>query len=301
MTADQIKGILAGLNQCSVREVTLEVNPVQINEEFLKELSRTRVNRLSIGVQSMNDNKLSFLGRKHRSAGMKQMMQQCRDYGYDNLSVDLIYGLPHEDCFMLSEDIDRILDLQPRHISAYLLSVESGSPLAATRPEVPSDEELAMQYDQLRQTLTTAGYEHYEISNFALPSYESRHNLHYWQGEEYIGLGASASGYVQCCRYTNPADIDAYEQQIDNDVIIPKRESLSTAQLKTDYLIMAFRLRRGIDRQEYQRRFGRDINEDFRHVFDNDNLGKMFEIDDRFIRLSKDALFVSNRILEEFV
>jgi len=282
-------------------EITLEINPIQITDKFLKELNRTPVNRLSIGIQSLNDEKLSCLGRKHRGGTMKQMMKMCREYGYDNVSVDLMYGLPGEDSPALAGDIDRLLELEPEHISAYLLSLEPGTPLVEAHPKLPPDEELAAQYDLIRNKLVKAGFYQYEISNFAQPGCESKHNLHYWEGDDYLGLGASASGLIRGVRYTNPMDLALYGQQIEAGSILPGAEHPDPEQQRTDYLIMAFRLRRGIRREDYRRRFGNDILADYRQVFDRKELKGMFEIDDTAVRLSETALFVSNRVLEEFV
>ncbi len=301
LSADQIMEILGSFDRCGTCEITLEINPVQINHKFLSELKRTPVNRLSIGIQSMQEAKLSFLGRKHGTVDLKQVMCLCRESGYDNISVDLMYGLPGENCQSLESDIERLLELEPQHISAYLLSLEPGTLMASSSLQMPSDEESAAQYHLIRRKLREAGFVQYEISNFAREGHESRHNLHYWEGDEYLGTGASASGCIQGIRYVNPSDLGLYETQIKKGLIMPSAEYPEGNRQRIDYIIMAFRLCKGIDRQEYRRRFGTDIHDDYPHVLGKDELKEMFEIDALSVRLSDKALFVSNSVLGEFV
>ncbi len=301
LSADQIMEILGSFARCGTCEITLEINPAQINHKFLSELKRTPVNRLSIGIQSTQEAKLRFLGRKHRTVDVKQVMCLCRESGYDNISVDLMYGLPGENCLSLESDIERLLELEPQHLSAYLLSLEPGTAMASFNLQLPSDEETAAQYHLIRSKLREAGYVQYEISNFAREGHESRHNLHYWESDDYLGMGASASGCIQGIRYVNPSDLGQYETQIKGGVIMPTAEYPEGNRERIDHIIMAFRLRKGIDRQEYRRRFGTDVHDDYLHVFRKDELKEMFEIDDLSIRLSDQALFVSNSVLVEFV
>jgi oxygen-independent coproporphyrinogen-3 oxidase len=302
LTSDEINSLLAFFDLDREAEITLEVNPLQLTAEYLDALRSTPVNRLSLGVQSLDDEELAYLTRRHRASGIPEKVRLCREAGFANLSLDLIYGLPGSSTESLGRNLDAFLALEPEHLSCYLLTLEEGSPLLrAGAPALPSDDELSAQYHLIRSVLTTAGYGHYEISNFARPGRESRHNLKYWASRPWLGLGASASGWIPPLRYTNPADLEAYAAQTASGRVFPSAERISPEQLKKDWLMMGLRLLAGIDLQAYRERFGSDPGDDFRP-----GLQKMLDLgllvrEDNSLRLSPEALFVSNRVIGELI
>lgn len=201
-------------------EVTLELNPCTASAELMHGLRSAGVNRFSIGVQSGLDCELASLGRKHSAAQSAHAVELARSAGFDNISLDIMLGTPGQTQESLGRSLDFLLGLEPQHISAYMLKIEPGTPYASRKLELPDDDETARLYMTVSETLRNNGYEHYEISNFALPGYESRHNMKYWLCEEYLGFGPSAHGYFQGTRYSYPRSLEEYiagECRIDNE------------------------------------------------------------------------------------
>lgn len=283
----------------------MEINPLQITRDFLHGLVDTPANRLSIGLQSMDDDELSFLGRRHRSAQIHQKIKLCREHGFDNISLDLIYGLPGTGEERLQTNVTKYLALEPEHISAYLLTLEEDTPLGreleAGKLSLPDEDNLAAQYEVLRLELTAAGYDHYEISNFCRAGHASRHNLAYWKNEPYLGLGASASGWLPPWRYANPPDLEQYYQMIGKNELMPDAEECSNERVKKDHIMMGLRLLEGIDLRDYRCRFGSDLYEEKGTRIDKLRELNMLELEGDRLRLSAQALFVSNRVIGELL
>ncbi len=305
LSASDINSLCGRFTIIPEAEVTLEINPIQITPDFLDGLVKTPVNRLSIGIQSMNDGELAFLGRRHRSFQIQDKIKLCRKHGYDNISLDLIYGLPTSDQNSLRENLERIISLEPEHISTYLLTLEEDSPLGRklVKGEIclPEEENLAAQYETLREKLTEAGFLHYEISNFCRTGKASRHNLTYWRNQAYLGLGASASGWLTPWRYSNPPDLKKYYRMLQEKQIMPDAEDCSLEQIKKDYIMMGLRLLEGIDMKDYLRRFGTDLYTERKTAIDKLRDLNMLETNDDNLRLSNQALFVSNRVIGELL
>lgn len=303
---EEINSLCARFRLAPEAEVTLEVNPLQLTPQFLSGLRHTPVNRLSIGVQSLNDAHLRLLDRRHRAAQIPDQVKLCRDNGFSNLSLDLIYGLPGQDEDALRADLEGFLRLEPDHLSSYLLTLDDDAPLArrigekAVAPQ-PEDSLQAEQYHLIRQTLLQAGFEHYEISNFARPGMASRHNLAYWRSEPWLGLGASAAGYLPPLRYTNPADLGIYQQNVDSGVVFPEAETPGPAQQKADYLMMGLRLLEGVDLADYAARFGTDLQSEKEAAIAKLLPLGMLELTETHLRLSPEALFVSTAVIGELL
>lgn len=306
LEAEDIIALCRRFRITSGAEITLEINPLQITEPHLEKLRQTPVNRLSIGLQSMDDSELALLDRRHRSGQIPPRIALCRSFGYNNISLDLIYGLPGSDVSGLKENLRRFVTLEPEHISAYLLTLEADSELArkigsGLVPPLPDEDEQAAQYDALCAGLQAAGYGHYEISNFCRPGKASRHNLSYWKSEPYLGLGASASGWLPPFRYTDQADLDAYYKQLDAGKILPGAEKCSTEQQKADFLMMGLRLAEGVDRSEYQKRFGTDLYAEKQSRIDKLVSLGLLESNQNSLKLSPAAFFVSNSVIGELL
>ena len=204
-----------------VTEFTIEANPGTVDGEKLRLLRSFGINRLSLGVQSFDDGCLNAIGRIHSGYEAAEAVAEAQDAGFGNISVDLMYGLPGQDLQKLQESVESALGLGVQHISIYGLQLEPGTVFDKMQQQgrlmLPSDELTEAMYDYIAAVLPERGYQRYEISNFALPGYESRHNFSYWQDVPYIGLGAGAHSYWQGARYENPADIKGYINRIESE------------------------------------------------------------------------------------
>ena len=236
-------------------EVTAEINPGGFGrEEFIK-LRRAGFNRLSIGVQCADEKMLKSLGRTHTFADAEETIRNARAAGFNNISIDIIYGLPSQDKEAWAETVARAAALKTEHISCYGLKIEEGTQLYIFKdsPFLPTDDLQADMYLYAVETLARFGYRQYEISNFARRGYESKHNLKYWFGEEYIGLGPGAHSYIGRCRYSFVEDIEKYIQRVDSgqQPVIEYREEMSDFENAGEYLILRLRTTHGISEEEY--------------------------------------------------
>ena len=225
-------------------EITVEANPCSITSEFLKSARESGVNRLSIGVQSGNDNELKILGRTHTAETAKSAVELARKEGFNNISLDLMICLPDSDIKSLKENMDFIIDLNPEHISAYMLKVEEKTLFAKKELNLPNEEEESEQYLYMCDYLKKKGYEHYEISNFCKSGKESRHNLKYWQCEEYIGIGPSAHSFYEGKRFFYPADLKKF-------ISCPETVVEGEGGDREEKLMLALRLKKGINLLEF--------------------------------------------------
>lgn len=240
-------------------EVTFEANPDSVTEALLKKLRNEGFNRMSLGVQSDRDDVLKKLGRPHNYEQARIAVQAARACGFDNISLDLMYGLPSQTCEQWEQTLRHVLRLRPEHMSCYGLKVERGTPLWEYKEAVnlPSDDDQADMYLKAVQILKEAGYEQYEISNFARPGFESRHNLKYWLGDEYIGFGPAAASDFAGKRYTNRADIHNYIRgMLEQDVpILSECETIPARERAGEYVMLRLRTNRGISPEEYEKNY----------------------------------------------
>ncbi len=257
LTTDQLRQLFLYINNVYALtphpEVTIEVNPDDVTHPYVATLSQLPVNRVSMGAQTFDDQRLRFLHRRHTAAQVSQAVSMLRDAGIRNISIDLMYGFPDETLDDWQRDIDAALALDVEHISAYCLMIEEGTQLWEMRKgemerNWRNGEELERQmYEMLTDRLTAAGYEHYEISNFARPGYRSRHNSSYWNDVPYIGLGAAAHSYDLASRSWNVADIRQYIEAIEKGVIPFEREVLDADTHYNDRVTTALRTSDGLD------------------------------------------------------
>ena len=235
-------------------EVTIEMNPDDVTEEYAHALSQLPVNRVSMGAQTFDDNRLRFLNRRHNAQQVPQAVKTLREAGISNISIDLMYGFPGENLDNWQDDITKALDLGVEHLSAYCLMIEEGTVLyekmrnGENKEMRECDEELERQmYYTLTERLKAAGFEHYEISNFALPGHRSRHNSSYWTDVPYIGLGAAAHSYDGRSRCWNVADIRQYINGIENGSPVIEQEWLDDDSRYNDRVMLSLRTCEGID------------------------------------------------------
>lgn len=253
MSVELLRRIIDAIKQetqDSDLEVTIEANPGDITLEKAKAWRALGINRLSIGIQSFNDHLLQLLGRRHNGLEAIQAVKNAQSAGFDNISIDLMYALPDQTMAMWQKDIAQALALGVQHISSYGLIYEEGTVLTTLLEHgiiEAVDEEIELQmYDYLVEQLTTHGYEHYEVSNFALPRRQSRHNSSYWNDTPYIGIGAGAHSYNQTQRQWNISELDDYIQQALAHNLHPEIEVLTHEQRHTEHIMLALRTCRGV-------------------------------------------------------
>ena len=237
-------------------EITLEINPAGESEKILSVAQKAGVNRLSIGAQSGDNAKLSLLGRTHTAEDTLNTVKAARKLGFDNISLDIMIGLPDSDLTTLKADLDFVLSAEPDHISAYILKLEQNTLFYKKRESLnlPDEDETAEQYLYMCRYLEEKGFSHYEISNFAKPDFEGRHNLKYWNCEEYLGIGPSAHSFLSDERFYYPRDSRAFlrgEPPISD----------GTGGDREEYIMLRLRLKEGLVFKKYRERFNEDLPE----------------------------------------
>ena len=247
-------------------EITIEANPGTVDGEKLRLLHGFGINRLSLGVQSFDDGCLKAIGRIHSGQEAAEAVAEAQDAGFANISVDLMYGLPGQDMNMLRESVETALSLGVQHISIYGLQLEEGTVFDKLHQQgklvLPSDELTEEMYDYITAFLPERGYYRYEISNFALPGYESRHNLSYWQDVPYLGFGSGAHSYWGDCRYQNSARIEGYmEEVVQGRAMCRVEEKVTEKAHIEEFCFLALRTAAGISVRRFAAVFGRDVHE----------------------------------------
>ena len=282
-------------------EITIEGNPGTLTPEKLAAYRRVGVNRLSLGAQSFDDGLLQSLGRIHTAAQIGQAVAMARDAGFDNINLDLMYALPGQGMDRWLDTLDAAIALGVEHISAYSLIVEPGTPMAARVASgaaiVPDDDAVnAMQRSAINR-LTAAGYRRYEISNYARPGRECRHNLVYWNRGDYLGLGCAAHSLLGGHRFHNPDSLDEYlsgGRRLDETVLTPQDEMEET-------LMLATRTARGLDLAAWARAFGTPFARGREKALDRLENGGMVEIGGGFLRLTTRGLEVQDAVVLELM
>ena len=276
-------------------EFTFECNIENINEEKLKLLYNNGVNRLSIGVQTFNDKFLKFLNRNHNKEMIKEKIELAKQTGFTNINIDLIYALKDQSIEDLKEDLNNFLSLDITHLSTYSLIIEPHTKLYIDNIEnIEEDLDYEM-YNTIINTLESNGYNHYEISNFAKDGYESKHNLTYWNNNEYYGFGLGASGYINNVRYDNTRSINEY---LKGNYILDKHELSREEQIENEF-ILGLRKIDGINKKNFYNKYNIDIKSiDVVNKLLKEN--KLIE-DKKNIYINPDYIYVSNDILIEFI
>lgn len=291
---NKVYHLTGGLSPC---EVTIEVNPDDATPEFAATLSQLGINRVSMGAQTFDDQRLRFLHRRHTAAQVREAVDILRKAGIRNISIDLMYGFPNERVTDFEYDIDAALALNVEHISAYCLMIEEGTPLHRMGIEACDEETERAMYELLIDKLTAAGYEHYEISNFARHGFRSRHNSSYWQDTPYIGLGAAAHSYIENRRQWNISDIRQYITAINEGHIPCESELLDPDTHYNDRIATALRTSDGLDLTTLSDRHRRYCLQEAQ-PFIRDGLLRL--TDNRLV-LTHRGLFVSDMIMSALV
>lgn len=259
----QAERLMEGVYRCFAveadAEVTVECNPVAAPQTALAAWKRLGVNRLSMGAQSAQREELKALGRLHAWEDVCRTVESARAVGIDNVNVDFMVGIPHQTRESLLDTLTRAVALSPDHLSAYCLMLEEGTPYARKGADalgLPDDDEVVARYELASAFLREAGYEHYEISNYAREGRRSRHNVHTWQAREYLGLGVAAHSYLEGVRFGNSRDLQAFLRGED---ITEERRTLTAEDKADEAVMLGLRLREGIDPVAFKARFGVDF------------------------------------------
>ena len=272
-------------------EFTFECNLNDINEELLKLLKEYKVNRLSIGIESFNEKKLSFMNREHTFEDALNKIKLCRKYGFDNINIDLIYGIPKETISVIKKDLKLVLKLNPEHISTYSLIIEDNTVIGITKL-VPIDDELDEEmYNVICDTLKKKNYIHYEISNFAKKGYTSRHNINYWLNENYYGFGLGAHGYIGNVRYENTRSLTKYinGNYVLNQTLLSKEEDMNNS------IMLGFRLLNGINLKYFYEKYHVNLQEykDIKKLLEE----KKLIYKNGYLKINPKYIYVMNEIL----
>lgn len=279
-------------------EITAEANPGTVDLNGLIMMKKAGFNRLSAGIQTANDTELKALGRiSHTVSDGEALVKNARMAGFTNISLDLMYGIPLQTEKSLKQSLDFVLSQKPEHISAYALKLEENTPLCKQKPVLPDDDTVADMYALINKTLKENGYNRYEISNFAKPGHESRHNLRYWQGGDYIGIGVSAASLIGNVRYLQSPDMNAFLHGKAPDTV----EELDENGREEEYIMLHLRLSNGIDKKEYKEKFNIDFDEKYKKQIKKFVSGNIaVDTEDRFY-LTDNGVFVSNAVIANFI
>lgn len=306
LTPAQIGAILEGaaarFDLEAGAEITLEANPESaLKTGFLAAVRSLGVNRLSLGVQSLRDDLLAMLGRSHNAARARRAARAAREAGFANLSLDMIWGLPGQDVSAWLADLAGIVALAPEHVSCYGLSLEEGAPLAesvnAGRLFLPDEEEGARMYLEGSAYLESEGFGHYEISNYARPGRESRHNRGYWSGRDYLGLGPAAVSTLDGRRWANPAGLDEYARTVAAGVEREGTEVLTADVRRQEMVMLALRTRDGLDLQEFMAATGIEFPRRDPAVERLRSSG-LVRLGAGRLQLTREGMLVSNSVIE---
>lgn len=289
-------------------EITAEVNPGTVCKGKLKDYISFGINRLSIGLQSANDNLLKQIGRIHNYDQFLETYKTAREVGFKNINIDLMLGLPNQSLDILRNSLDKVILLDPEHISLYSLILEEGTKLydmvEKSKLKMISEDLERKMYWETKKALEEAGYIHYEISNFAKTGYSSKHNIDCWNQKEYIGIGAASHSYLDKMRYSNIASIEEYIENVNlgkfgNNIIIHENQTKESS--GKEYMLLGLRKINGVMIREYKNKFGE--NPIFKYKKELERLinSNLIEIDGDCIKLTDKGLDFANTVWEEFV
>lgn len=287
-------------------EITVECNPGTVDAEKLSILRNSGVNRLSFGLQAMQDEILKQLGRIHTVEEFLHSYHLARQHGFENINIDLIFALPEQSMEAWYHTLNEVISLEPEHISAYNLVMEEATPFyeqwQAGELHLPSEDTEADMFQYTIETLTAHGYTHYEICNFSKPNRFAKHNLVYWNNQACIGLGAGACGYVNGVRYTNIRGIVPYINALRQyDKPISDTEDLTGHAEKAETLMLALRKREGVSREDYRNRFGEEIEVAFGEILNKWISLHLLEATHTHFRLTDRGLFLANEVFVELM
>jgi oxygen-independent coproporphyrinogen-3 oxidase len=287
-------------------EITAEANPGSISQNYLEELRSAGVNRLSFGAQSFDDDELRMIGRTHSAEDAREAIRTARAAGFANISLDLIAGLPDQKMETWRRNLEEVFALAPDHVSVYMLELYKDAPLLhrINRGELRAiDDELTVEmYFSLMDEAERRGFDHYEISNWARPGFESRHNLKYWIGAPYWAFGVSAAGYDGRARWSNTRNIHEYLAKVESgQQPLVERIELDDDDRQSENLFLRLRLKDGVDLNEHLRRFGVDALERYRDEIERLREAGLIELGENRLKISRAGTVLANEVFAAFV
>lgn len=296
---DELLNLIKHFNITPKTEITAELNPDDLSFGYLRGLYNVGINRISIGAQSFDDEILKLINRRHDSKQIIEAVENGKNAGFENISLDFIYGLPNQTKEMFFDDLKRAVNLEVSHISLYGLSIEENCYFYKNRPQnLPDDDIQADMYLGAVELLKNAGFEHYEISNFAKSGFESKHNLNYWNNEEYYGFGCGAHGYLNGVRYGNKTKIEDY---IENPLKRNEERIETEKNRLEEEIFLGFRKMNGIDVSQINSKFGIEFEEKYFKILKKYEDLKLLEKTQNGYKLTPNGVLVSNTILAEFL
>ncbi|WP_040948345.1 radical SAM family heme chaperone HemW [Gorillibacterium massiliense] len=286
-------------------EFTMEANPGTVDPEKLAAMKEGGINRISFGVQSFDNGLLERIGRIHDTDAVYRSLENARHAGFQNLSIDLMFGLPDQTVELMNRTLDAALALDLQHYSIYSLKVEENTLFHTlyqkNRLPLPTEDEEADMYRLIIDRLKGAGYGQYEISNFARPGFESRHNITYWRNESYYGLGAGAHGYTQGTRHMNIKGITPYIEASRTGLPRLEQFPVSQSEAMEDFMMVGLRLLEGVREADFRRQFGVSLHSIFGRVLDRLTAKKLLTASEDSYRLSDEGIFLGNEVFAEFI
>lgn len=291
-----LKEIKSSFNVLSGSEITLELNPATNSEKLLEYAKSAEINRLSIGAQSGDNNELKILGRTHTAEDTVNTVELARNYGFNNISLDIMLGLPFSDSKSLEKNLKFINSLSPEHISAYMLKIEEKTAFFKEKDNLslPDDDSSAEQYLQMSEFFEKVGYNHYEISNFSKENFKSRHNIKYWLGDDYLGIGPSAHSSLDGKRFYYKPDLKGFMNGVQ-----PISDGESGG--KEEFIMLRLRLKSGISFEEYEKTFGETLSKDFTDKCRIFEKAGFINYNKKSISLTNTGMLLSNSIITELL
>ena len=295
--------ILKMFNKEKAEEITIEINPGTITEKKLKDYYEAGINRISIGLQSANDELLKKIGRIHDSDTFVKTYKMARNIGFKNINIDLMIGLPTQTIQDVKDSLKKVISFNPEHISVYSLIIEEGTKLENMIIKgilsTPKEETERKMYWLVKETLEKAGYNHYEISNFAKSNYQSKHNSDCWEQKEYIGFGVAAHSYINKTRYSNTETLQKYLENVEQNRITHEVQNLEDQ--RNEYMLLNLRKIEGINIQKFKNKFIDNPIYLYSKELNKLVKDKLIEVDDNYIKLTNKGIDLANLVWEEFV
>ena len=288
-----------------LEELTIEANPGDLDQEKIAVLKDSPVNRVSLGVQTFNDRMLKQIGRSHLEKDIYENIANLKKAGFDNISIDLIYALPKQTMEDVKINVAKAIALDIPHMSLYSLILENHTVfmnrMRQGKLPLPKEDLEAEMFDYIISELEKAGFEHYEISNFSKPGFESRHNLMYWDNAEYYGIGAGASGYVNGVRYKNHGPIRHYLQAVEADNARVQEEVLTLKEKMEEEMFLGLRKKSGVSKKRFEEKFGLSFEDQYGSVVSELTEQGLLVPDKDIVRMTKQGLFLGDTVAEKFI
>ena len=300
-----LKGLTKNLDLSVLEELTIEANPGDLDVDKIAVLKNSAVNRVSLGVQTFDDKMLKKIGRSHLEKDIYENIDRLKLAGFDNISIDLIYALPGQTMEQVKENVAKAIGLDIPHMSLYSLILENHTVfmnrMRRGKLPLPKEEVEAEMFEYIIAELERAGFEHYEISNFSKPSFESRHNLMYWDNAEYYGIGAGASGYINGVRYKNHGPIRHYLSAVEEGNARITEEHLSQKEQMEEEMFLGLRKKSGVSMARFEEKFGRSFDGLYGEIVKDLVQQGLMQIDGDRVRMTKRGLFLGDTVAERFI